>query len=60
MEKRSVTNKSYYILSLAAHIRDGHVNAEDYPKYVIPYTPTASAATLALSGGITYLILRHE
>jgi len=28
---------------LAAHLRDGYVNAADYPKYVIPYTPIALA-----------------
>lgn len=28
---------------LTAYIRDGHINAEDYPKYVIPYTPIAIA-----------------
>ena len=31
---------------LAAHFRDGYINAADYPKYVIPYTPIAIALIL--------------
>jgi hypothetical protein len=32
---------------LAAHLREGYINAADYPKYVIPYTPIALALLAA-------------
>lgn len=67
MKKLSITNKSYYFLSLGAvlllsfyplmmgtqiltaSIHEGHVNATDYPKYVIPYTPIAIALIVSVA-----------
>ena len=34
---------------LAAHISAGYVNAEDYPKYVIPYTPIAISLIISVA-----------
>ena len=34
---------------LIAYISDGYVNAADYPKYVIPYTPIAIALLLSVA-----------
>jgi len=34
---------------LSAYLRDGHVIAADYPKYVIPYTPIALALILTVA-----------
>lgn len=34
---------------LAAYVREGYVHADDYPKYVIPYTPIAVALILAVA-----------
>ena len=42
---------------LAAHFRDGYINAADYPKYVIPYTPIAIA--LILCAALMPLALKH-
>ena len=33
---------------LSAYIREGHVNAADYPKYVIPYTPVSLALIISV------------
>ena len=33
---------------LTAYIRDGKIEATDYPKYVIPYTPISIAIILSL------------
>lgn len=67
MKRLSVTNKSYYLLSLGvililsfyplmmgvqiltAYVREGYINATDYPKYVIPYTPIAIALILSVA-----------
>ena len=31
------------VVMLAAYLRDGGINATDYPKYIIPYTPVCIA-----------------
>ena len=45
---------SFYPLQMGARVaaallRDGYVRAEDYPKYLIPYTPIALAVILAVA-----------
>ncbi len=65
--KLSITNKSYYFLSLVvvfllsfypltmgvrilvAYIHQGYIDAADYPKYVIPYTPIAIALMVSVA-----------
>ena len=42
---------------LTAYLRDGYVNAADYPKYVIPYTPIA--ISLIVSVALISLIMKH-
>ena len=34
---------------LAAHLRDGYIDALDYPKYVIPYTPICIALLISVA-----------
>ena len=42
---------------LSAYLRVGYINAADYPKYIIPYTPIAIA--LILSAALLPLIVKH-
>lgn len=43
-------------VTLSAYIRDGYVKVEDYPKYVIPYTPLCIALIAAVA--LTPLLYR--
>ncbi|MCL2815709.1 MAG: hypothetical protein FWD23_14020 [Oscillospiraceae bacterium] len=37
------------VIMLTAYLRDGDVNATDYPKYIIPYTPVSIALIICVA-----------